>query len=76
MTRDEALDWIHQVDGRLYQNPKKLDQHDAWVAVIRTPPSIRKRGKVIIGIGSTLQQAAGVAEQEWNELFSELSGVH
>jgi len=76
MTREEALDWIQQVDGRLYQNPKKTDQHDEWVAVIRTPPAIQKRGKVIIGIGSTLQQATQIAEQEWNELFEELSGVH
>ena len=76
MTREEALDWIQQVDGRLYQNPKKINEHDEWVAVIRTPPAIRKRGKVIIGIGCTLQQATTIAEQEWNDLFDELSGVH
>ncbi|MBW2289251.1 MAG: hypothetical protein JRG80_18850 [Deltaproteobacteria bacterium] len=76
MTREEALDWIQQVDGRLYQNPKKTNEHDEWVAVIQTPPAIRRRGKVIIGIGNTLQQATTIAEQEWNDLFDELSGIH
>jgi len=76
MTHEEARDWIQQVDGRLYQNPKKTDEHDEWVAVIRTPPAVHKRSKVIIGIGSTLQQATMIAEQEWNDLFDELSGVH
>lgn len=79
MTLDEALDWIQQVDGRLYQNPKKAEEHDAWVAVVRMPPSTRKSGKsgkVIIGIGSSLEQATFVAEQEWNARFEELSGLH
>jgi hypothetical protein len=76
MTHDEALDWIQQVDGRLYQNPKKANEHDEWVAVVRTPPALRKRGKVIVGIGCSLQQATSIAEQEWNARFAELSGLH
>jgi hypothetical protein len=76
MTRDEALDWIQQVDGRLYQNPRKANQNDEWVAVIRTPRSGRGRSKVIVASGKTLQQATAVAEAQWNELWEKLSRVH
>ena len=76
MTRDEALDWIQQVDGRLYQNPKKADQHDEWVAVIRTPQSGPVRNKVIVAIGSSLQQATAAAEEEWSQLWQKLSRLH
>jgi hypothetical protein len=76
MTRDEALDWIQQVDGRLYQNPKKADQDDEWVAVIRTPQSGPVRNKVIVAIGSSLQQAAAAAEKEWSQLWQKLSRLH
>jgi hypothetical protein len=76
MTRDEALDWIQQVDGRLYQNPKKADEKDEWVAVIRTPQSGPVRNKVIVAVGSSLQQATAAAEKEWSELWQKLSRLH
>ena len=76
MTREEALDWIQQVDGRLYQNPEKADQDDEWVAVVRTTETGRRRGKVIVAAGRTLQQATASAAKQWNELWLELSRVH
>jgi hypothetical protein len=76
MTREEALDWIQQVDGTLYQNPGKTDQSDEWVAVIRTPRSMPGRSKVIVATGKTLQQAADAAERQWNKLWQKLGRVH
>jgi hypothetical protein len=76
MTRDEALDWIQQVDGRLYQNPRKADQKDEWVAVIRTPQSGPERSRVIVAIGKSLQQATSAAEKEWHQLWEKLSRLH
>ncbi|MFQ5416598.1 MAG: hypothetical protein ACE5FL_06040 [Myxococcota bacterium] len=76
MTRDEALDWIQQVDGRLYQNPRKANEHDEWVAVVRTPRAGRRSGTVIVASGNSLQQATTAAERQWSELWRKLSRVH
>lgn len=76
MTRDEALDWIQQVDGKLYQNPRKADDVDAWVAVVRSPTAGPWGDKVIITSGRTLQQAAAAAEQQWNDLWEKLGPAH
>lgn len=76
MTFDEALEWIQQVDGRLYQNPHKADEPDAWVAVIRTPQSLQAPARVIVAAGPTLQQATSSAECEWNRLWEELGPRH
>ena len=76
MTRDEALDWIQQVDGKLYQNPRKANDIDEWIAVVRTPTQGPWGRKVIIASGPTLQQATSAAEQRWNELWEKLGQVH
>jgi hypothetical protein len=76
MTFDEALDWIQQVDGKLYQNPHKADHDDEWVAVVRTPGTGRRRGKVIVAAGRTLQQATNSAALQWQQIWQELSRVH
>jgi hypothetical protein len=76
MTFDEALDWIQQVDGTLYQNPRKSDQDDEWIAVIPTPLSVPGRGRVIITSGPTLQQATSAAERQWNHLWEKLGPAH
>ena len=76
MTFDEALDWIQQVDGKLYQNPEKADHDDEWVAVVRTPGTGNRRGKVIVAACRTLQQATTSAARQWNELWLELGRVH
>jgi hypothetical protein len=76
MTREEALDWIPQVDGTLYQNPGRAAQSDEWVAVIRTPQSVPGRSRVIVTAGKTLEQATGAAERRWNDLWGELGRVH
>ena len=76
MTFDEALDWIQQVDGTLYQNPMKTDEEDEWIAVVRTPPAVPGRSEVIITSGRTLQQATSAAEQQWNHVWEKLGPIH
>ena len=76
MTFDEALDWIQQVDGKLFQNPKKANENDEWVAVVRTPGPGHSNGRVIIAAGRTLQQATAAAESQWNDLWEKISRIH
>ena len=76
MTFDEALDWIQQVDGTLYQNPMKDDEDDEWIAVVRMPPAVPGRSEVIITSGRTLQQATSAAEQQWNHVWEKLGPIH
>jgi hypothetical protein len=77
MSLDEALEWIAQVDGRLYQNPRKRGEPDAWVAVVRTPGANPVgRGRVIVASGSTLQQATHAAEAQWNRVWEALGEPH
>jgi hypothetical protein len=76
MSLDEALDWIHQVDGVLYQHPNRRDCDDAWVAVIRRPQTIRGPARVIVATGRTLPLATAAAEKEWNELWKDSGRLH
>ena len=76
MNLDEALDWIQQVDGVLYQHPNRVDQNDSWVAVVRSPGTIRGPARVIVTSGRTLSLAATAAEKEWNELWEGLGPLH
>ena len=72
----DALRWIKQVDGTVYQNRNHADGDNAWVAVVRTPAANGKAGKIILAFGETIQEAAGAAESEWNTLWSTLSAQH
>lgn len=76
MSLDEALDWIQQVDGVLYQHPNRVDRDDAWIAVIKRPETIRGAARVIIASGRTLPLAAAAAEKEWNDLWTGTGRLH
>lgn len=76
MSLDEALDWIHQVDGVLYQHPNRVDCEDAWIAVIKRPGTIRGPARVIVASGRTLPLAATAAEKEWSELWTGTGHLH
>ena len=76
MSLDEALDWIQQVDGVLYQHPNRVDREDSWIAVVKRPETIRGRGRVIVASGRTLPLATAAAEKEWNELWKEGGRLH
>ena len=76
MTEDEAISWLRQVNGRLYQNARNHRKGEAWVAVVRTPASGATSGKTIIALGQSLQEAAVAAEGQWRAVWSRLSDLH
>jgi len=76
MTNVEALTWLLQVDGRLYQTKAKSTQSDAWVAVVRVPGIGARKGKLIVALGDTAEEATTVAEQQWQTLWEDLSKLH
>jgi hypothetical protein len=76
MTEEEAVSWLRQVNGRLYQNARNHSKGEAWVAVVRTPRSGATSGKMIIALGQSLQEAAAAAEGQWRAIWRRLSNVH
>jgi hypothetical protein len=79
MTNVEALTWLLQVDGRLYQTKAKSAEQpkpDAWVAVVRVPGAGARKGKLIVALGGTAEEATTVAEEQWQALWEDLSKLH
>jgi hypothetical protein len=76
MSRDEAVQWLHEVDGELYRTPRSRAEAAAWVAVVRTPRSGARPPGLIIALGQTLQEAASAAASQWHAVWRTLSGVH
>ncbi len=74
MTLEQAVSWLRQVGGELYQSPGK--GNTAWVAVVRTPPLATRRGKLIIALGSSMQEATAAAESQWQKLWQDLDPAH
>jgi len=69
MTPDDALSWLRQVKGQLYRNNRHASGTRAWVAVVRTPRSGSRNGKLIIALGSSMEEAASAAEGQWQEVW-------
>lgn len=68
MTKFEALDWLQQVEGQLYRNNRNRSDRDAWVAVVRTPRSDGGRGKIIVALGGSIEEATAAAAHQWQAL--------
>jgi len=73
---DEAMAWLRQVEGRLYRSGPDATGRSAWVAVVRTPGAGGARGKIIIALGATLEEAAASAEAQWRQLWQALGPLH
>jgi hypothetical protein len=73
---EEALSWLREVEGRLYCSGPDASGRSAWVAVVRTPGAPGARGKLIIALGDTLEEAAGTALAQWQRLWRALGPVH
>ena len=69
MTPDQALSWLQQVGGSLYHSRNAEPGNTAWVAVVRTPTTGASRGRLIIALGSSMQEAASAAEDQWQRLW-------
>jgi hypothetical protein len=76
MTPEQAMSWLQQVGGELYQSRHAGEGRTAWVAVVRTPQLAARRGKLIIALGSTMQEATAAAEDQWQKLWQELGAAH
>jgi hypothetical protein len=76
MTAEQAMHWLQQVGGELYQSPHTGEGRTAWVAVVRTPRLDEKRGKLIIALGATMLEATTAAEAQWQQLWQGLGGSH
>jgi hypothetical protein len=76
MTNSEALNWLQDVDGRLYRTKKKSAKPDSWVAVVRAPRTGARAGKLIIALGESAGEATLAAEETWQTLWSDLSNMH
>ncbi len=76
MTNIEALNWLLQVDGRLFQTKAKSAKPDAWVAVVRVPGTGARMGKLIVALGGSAEEATTAAEGQWQILWKDISKLH
>ena len=76
MTEREAIGWLEQVGARLLRHPGKEGSSRAWAAVICTPATGGRRGKIILSFGASLEAAATDAEERWATLWEDLGSVH
>ena len=76
MNSEEALCWLRQVKGPLYRNKQHASGKKAWVAVVRTPQEGSRRGKLIIALGDSMEEAASAAEGQWQRLWGKLGSTH
>ncbi len=76
MTPEKALGWLRQVKGQLYRNNRHSSGTEAWVAVVRTPRSGARNGRLIIALGSSMEEAAAAAEGQWQEIWQGMSQTH
>jgi len=76
MTNIEALTWLLQVDGRLYQTKAQSTKPEAWVAVVRVPGAGAKKGKLIVALGGSAEEATIAAEGQWQKLWTDISTLH
>ena len=76
MTNSEAMNWLLEVDGRLYHTKKQSEKPDSWVAVVRLPGLGKRTGKLIIALGGNAVEATLAAEEKWKTLWKDLSTMH
>jgi glycine/D-amino acid oxidase-like deaminating enzyme len=76
MTSLQAIEWLRQVNGQLYRNNRHQSGRQTWVAVVRTPSGVRRNRKLIIALGSTMEEAAAAAEGQWQQVWGQLSRTH
>jgi hypothetical protein len=76
MTPEKALEWLKQVDGVIFHNKEEIDLENTWVAVVRTPAAGPKAGRIILAFGESMEEAAGAAEAQWDQIWTGLSSVH
>jgi hypothetical protein len=76
MTNIEAMTWLLQVDGRLFQTKAESTKPEAWVAVVRVPGNGAKKSKLIVALGGSAEEATIAAEGQWQKLWTDISRLH
>ncbi len=76
MTAEQAVEWLQEVNGRLYRTKRKAEKPDSWVAVVRVPSAGTRRGKLIIALGGSAREATQAAESQWQTQWGDLSNIH
>jgi hypothetical protein len=76
MTPEDAMSWLRQVKGQLYRNNRHPSGTRAWVAVVRTPRNGARHGKLIIALGSSMEEAASAAQYQWQEVWRLFGSRH
>jgi hypothetical protein len=46
------------------------------VAVVRVPDTNARRGKLIVALGGSAEEATTAAEGQWQELWTDISKLH
>ena len=72
----KALEWLREVDGQLYRNNRHRSGREAWVAVVRTPQASGRRGKLIVALGSSREEAATAAAGQWHAVWRSFGPAH
>jgi hypothetical protein len=67
---EEALCWIHSVDGELYRTPPARGGARAWIAAVRTPRCGAHRAQLILALGNTALEATTAAAIQWRRAWS------
>ncbi len=73
---EEAVRWLHQVDGRLMRKDEDPTSPDGWVAIVKTPAATGQGSQVILGFGDSALAAVATAQQSWDQAWREISSVH
>lgn len=76
MAPEDAIGWLRDVHGQLYRSGPSSDGRSAWVAVVRVPGRNGARGKLIIALGDTAEEATSSAEAQWQRLWQALGPIH
>ena len=75
MPHEEAVDWLHAVDGQLYKSSiGGAGKPESWVAVVTTPRAGSANAKLIIALGETITDATSAAADQWHQEWDKLSG--
>ncbi len=71
-TIEEAVSWLHSVDGELYRTPRSRHATRAWIAVVRTPRWGTQRGQLILALGNSALEAATAAASQWRAIWNDV----
>jgi len=76
MASEDALSWLHRMNGQLYRNNPHPSGKNAWVAVVRAARPGDAAGTLIIALGSTMEEAAQAAAGRWQRASAQGQQLH